>query len=329
MERTLFFINGEDTSFVRDWPGAGKHFQFKNVKQNHAFMNPRSVGRFAVCALLVALFTGCHSTRSPAEPRGPHLRVLTYNLNWGGPDAGAAAEIIRRSGADVVCLQETTPEWERLLREALRSEYPFAEFRSSKMRAGGGLAFLARKRGREVAYIPSDTGWFDGWMMAFDSAVGPVQILNVHLRPPVSDRGGWVSGYFTTREDRVRELERFYARRQPALPVLVAGDFNDGEDSRAVRWLERQGLINALPQFDRSTATWHWRVGAVTLRRRMDHILAAPVLQCRSARVIPGGASDHFAVEAVFVRAPEQARDEPGMDFARRCDWILTEHNWP
>jgi endonuclease/exonuclease/phosphatase family metal-dependent hydrolase len=227
--------------------------------------------------------------------------VLTYNVNWGGPGADLAADVIRRSGADIVCLQETTPEWERFLRDALRREYPFAEFRYSKLRAGGGLAFLTKKRGREVAYIPSDTGWFDGWIMAFGTALGPMQVLNIHLRPPVSDNGSWVSGYINTRDDRMHELERFYNRREPNLPLLVAGDFNDGENSRAVEWLESNGLINALPQFDRNTPTWQWRVGAVTLRRRMDHILASSPLHCCSARVLKAGASDHFPVEAVFV----------------------------
>ena len=106
----------------------------------------------------------------------------------------------------------------------------------------------------------------------------------------------------TTGDARLRELERFYARRDPTLPLLVAGDFNDGENSRAVEWLEGHGLVNALPQFDRRTPTWHWRVGVVTLRRRMDHILAPPSLPCSSAQVLQAGASDHFPVEAVFTR---------------------------
>ncbi len=265
----------------------------------------RSMSRYFLFAAFLVLTIGCRSTRAPEAPAGPHVRILTYNVNWGGPRPDQAAEIIRQSQADIVCLQETTPQWEQFLRQALAAEYSFAAFRNSKTRTGGGLAFLSRVTGREVAYIPSETGWFDGWVMAFDTAMGPVQVVNVHLRPPVSDSGSWVSGYLSTRDDRVREMERFYNRREPGLPTLVVGDFNDDDKSPVIAWLKARGMVNALPEFDRRTPTWQWRTSVLTLRRRMDHILYSPELHCAAARVIPAGASDHFPVEADFAkRAP-------------------------
>lgn len=250
---------------------------------------------------MACLLAGCHSPRQAHAPTGPHFRIVTYNVNWGGPRPDLAAEAIRQSGADIVCLQETTPEWEKFLRHTLRHDYHFSEFRHSQTRYGGGLAFLSKWRCSEVAYIPSQTGWFDGWIMKFETPVGPVQVLNVHLRPPVSDGGSWVSGYFSTRDDRVHEIELFYDKRTRGLPTLVVGDFNDTEGSRAVKKLEAEGFTNALAQFDRSTPTWRWRYGAISLKRRMDHILFSPGLECCSARVIPAGASDHLPVEAVFA----------------------------
>ena len=145
-------------------------------------------------------------------------------------------------------------------------------------------------------------GWFDGWILALDTAIGPVQVLNIHLRPPVSERGSWVSGYLFTGDDRLREMERFYSQRRPGLPTLVAGDFNDNPNSPVVRWLENQGMLNALPQFDRHAPTWEYRGSLVSLRRRMDHIVYSPELHCCSARVRRAGASDHFPVEAVFAK---------------------------
>ena len=252
-------------------------------------------------ACTLVLLCGCRSTRQAEAPAGAQLRVLTYNVNWAAPRPDLAVDIIRNSRADIVCLQETTPSWERYLRQAFGGEYSFTAFRDSKGRMGGGLAFLSRCPAREVAYVPSDTGWFDGWIMAFETAMGPVQVLNVHLRPPVSDGGSWVSGYLSTGDDRLREMERFYARRQPELPLLVTGDFNDGQNSSVVRWLEMREMVNALPQFDYRTPTWEWNTSVVTLRRRMDHIVYSPDLRCCSARVIKAGASDHYPVEAVFA----------------------------
>ncbi len=253
------------------------------------------------------LLAGCRSPRQAHAPTGPHFRIVTYNVNWGGPRPDLAAEAIRQSGADIVCLQETTPEWEKFLRHTLRNDYDFAEFRHSQTRYGGGLAFLSKFRCRELVYIPSATGWFDGWIMKFETPVGPVQVLNVHLRPPVSDRGSWVSGYFTTGDNRAQEIKLFYDKRARQLPTLVVGDFNDTEGSRSVKQLEAEGFTNALAQFDRSTPTWRWRYGVVSLKRRVDHIMFSPEMYCCSARVIPAGASDHFPVEAVFTaNAPVQ-----------------------
>jgi endonuclease/exonuclease/phosphatase family metal-dependent hydrolase len=261
----------------------------------------RQLIQFLAGAALVVCASGCRSVRPTETAMGPHFTVLTYNVNWGGPRPDLAAEIIKNSGADIVCLQETTPEWAQFLRQSLGSEYSFTEFRDSRLRSGGGLGFLSKIPAHEVAYIPSDTGWFDGWIMAFDTTNGPVQVLNVHLHPPVSENGSWVSGYLTTRDDRLAEIERFFAKRDPQRPTLVAGDFNDGEKSPAVEWLEKNKLANALPEFDHYSRTWEWKTSVITLSRRMDHILYSPELHCCSAQVLHAGASDHFPVQAVFT----------------------------
>jgi len=260
------------------------------------------MNRVIIVALLAVLAMGCRSTRQAENPIGSSFRILTYNVNWGGPRADLAAEVISQSEADIVCLQETTPQWEQFLRRELRGKYAFVEFRHSEYRTGGGLAFLSKVPAHEIAYIKSDTGWFDGWIMAFDTKTGPVQVLNVHLRPPVSDSGSWVSGYLSTGDDRLREMDRFYEKRATDLPIIVTGDFNDGQNSPVLRWLEKRNLINALPEFDSSTPTWQWNYRGLRLSRRMDHIVYSPALRCCAAQVIQAGASDHFPVQAVFTR---------------------------
>jgi endonuclease/exonuclease/phosphatase family metal-dependent hydrolase len=119
----------------------------------------------------------------------------------------------------------------------------------------------------------------------------------------VSDKGSWVSGYFTTGDDRRKEMERFFSARDSRVPTVVVGDFNDVESSQVVRWLEGRGMTNALPQFDHYSPTWEWQTSMITLKRRMDHILYSPELDCCAARVIPAGASDHFPVEAILMKA--------------------------
>jgi endonuclease/exonuclease/phosphatase (EEP) superfamily protein YafD len=261
----------------------------------------------ALCLLgFLVVLTGCRSVRPPETARGAHFRLMTYNVNWGGPSPMSAVDVIRREKPDIVCLQETTAEWEKLLRAALSRDYQHITFRSSKGRAGGGLGFLSKTPPTESAYIPSDTGWFDGWIMSFSTDAGPVQVLNVHLRPPVSDQGSFgVSGYLFTDDDRQREIKRFYAAGRTDVPMIVAGDFNDGQGSGVLRWLKSKGMQNALPEFDRRTPTWEWQTSMIKLHRRMDHIVYAPELYCYEARVVRAGESDHFPVVGVFGRRDE------------------------
>lgn len=263
--------------------------------------------------VIVRLFTaalffcaGCTAPRSPEKPAGRHFKILTYNVNWGVPGANDTIQAIRQADADIVCLQETNHHWERLLQHELADQYPHQVYRESVGRMGGGLAFLSKKKGETIAYVRSVTGWFDGWAMRFPTQVGHVQVLNVHLQPQVEDDGQFTL-HSLHRSDaiHIKEIQRFHAPLESgerAAPVIVAGDFNEGESGGGVRLLESKGFTNALPEFDRCTPTWAWDFGLVTWRLRLDHVMYER-LYCFEAKVIKGGVSDHQPVLAVFGKA--------------------------
>ena len=114
---------------------------------------------YVVCLIACFLLVGCRSARQVEELSANSFRLVSYNVNWGGAGAEGVAKIIRESEAEIVCLQETTPDWEGFLRRSAGRDYPFEKFKESKDRMGGGLAFLSKVPAREVAYIPSETGW--------------------------------------------------------------------------------------------------------------------------------------------------------------------------
>jgi len=267
-------------------------------------------------ACLAAL--GCAPTRKPAEPTGPHFSVLTYNVNFGGPRPDLAAEAIRNADADVVALQETNPAWERFLRPRLEERYAHVRFRHCG--GAGGMAFLSKWPLRERAYARPEAGWFPGWVVEIQTPVGPVQFLNVHLRPPVSGRGSvGIGPYFSTKPIRLAEVQALHKRLEPGKPTIILGDFNEDDSGRAVRWLRGQGMTDALREFDRRTSTWRWRTRYLTLRHRLDHILYSPELHCLSAGVVKAGGSDHYPVIALFQKAREgEAPAEPPSGSAPR-----------
>jgi endonuclease/exonuclease/phosphatase (EEP) superfamily protein YafD len=127
-----------------------------------------------------------------------------------------------------------------------------------------------------------------------------VQALDVHLRPPMSDGGSWVAGYFSTRDDRREEIAAFFTALDPGLPTIIAGDFNEDAQGRAIAFLADKGLRSALPQVDPRAKTWRWQTKLGKLRMMLDHVVYGPGLELRGAEVLDRGTSDHLPVLVVL-----------------------------
>jgi endonuclease/exonuclease/phosphatase (EEP) superfamily protein YafD len=251
---------------------------------------------------VVSLSHCAHATRTArAAPGGtPTLKVVAYNLNYGiAGDEETLAAI--DSGADVVFLEETSPEWEDAIRRAVGRTWPYQAYLHAP--AAGGMAVLSKRPLETKEALPNPRGWFGALRVVTQTPIGPLQALVVHLHPPVTDDGDWVRGYLSTSPRRRAELETWLPSLDPGIPTLVAGDFNEGTSGEAVRWLEANGLRTALPEFHPSAKTWQWPVGPLLLSAQLDHVAYDSRLEPLDARVIPSGRSDHFPVLAEFIRA--------------------------
>jgi endonuclease/exonuclease/phosphatase family metal-dependent hydrolase len=150
--------------------------------------------------------------------------------------------------------------------------------------------------------LPSVHGPFFAWRLVLDTSGGPLQVLHVHLRPAISDGGSWVVGYFSTRDDRERELAWHLARLDPSLPTLVVGDFNEELDGRAMRLTARLGYTDAIAPFEGAKRTWQWPVGPFTLRFQLDHLLFDAHFEPLAAGIVEAGRSDHKPIWADLAR---------------------------
>ncbi len=271
---------------------------------------PSRAGLVIVVAVTFAALAACADSqpRAPAPAaaadRSKTLTVMSYNVNFGLEGDAAGLEAIRGGGADVVVLQETTAGWERSIRDGLADLYPHMRFRHCC--GAGGLAFLSRHPFTEREYVePVPGGWFPAWRVVVSAPLGAVQILAVHLHPPLDDNGSIVAGYFPSKKVRRREIETFapLLDAEPDLPALVVGDFNEDERGLALRVLAGRGLITVLPTFQPDADTWQWQTSLGPVKSRLDHVVADPRLVALDARVLRIGRSDHFPVVATFRRA--------------------------
>lgn len=264
--------------------------------------------------LTIALAAGCESSSPPgastAEPTSfraaappvfaagegeVRLTVATYNINFGNGHDPNTIDVIAALDTDVILLQETTEASEAAIRAVLADRYP--EIRFHHCCRAGGLGILSRFPIVEDGILEPTVGPFPAYWARLKTRGGDVLVLDVHLRPPMSDGGSWVVGYFSTRDDRMREMGTFFSQLPSHdLPMIVAGDFNENEDGRAIELLGRKGLKSALPRFAPKANTWHWTVAGSELRMMLDHVLTAEPLVPVSASVRTEGVSDHYPV---------------------------------
>ena len=97
-------------------------------------------------ALLLLCLTGCahapRTTKAPA-PGAPTLTVLTYNVNFGLAGDETTLQTLTGTDADLVLLQETTPEWETVVRARVKTTWPYQTWHHSA--GAGGLAVLSKR----------------------------------------------------------------------------------------------------------------------------------------------------------------------------------------
>lgn len=227
------------------------------------------------------------------------LRVMSYNVNFGveGDPAGVAA--IAEAHPDIVLLQETTAAWQATLTAA----FPDAHARfvpPSGDWAASGIGVLSNVPILSVDVLTPETAGalFAAYRIVVEHHGKRIQLLDVHLRPPMSEGGSWVVGYFSTREIRERELAWHLAKLDPALPTIIAGDFNEEVDGLAIQYAVARGYTDAIAHFAGARRTWEWPLGSITLRFQLDHILVDERVEALDAGIVEAGRSDHKPIWA-------------------------------
>lgn len=263
--------------------------------------------------LLAAPVIACAApTRTPRDalPGEQVLRVASYNVNYGLAGDPSTLAAVFASRADVICLQETTPRWEAHLRKAAKGRYPHLWFHTG--RGAGGMAVLSKHPiGSAEAHPVTDPGWFAAGQVIVDVAGRDVQLMVLHLRPPVSDSGSFVVGFFESDDVHRHEIASHFEHLHPELPTVVLGDFNEDADGDAIEWLEEKGFTNTLPLFDPDADTWRWKTRLMMLEDDLDHILVDRRFEPIRARVDRIGRSDHLPVVADLVLKPAPAEKKP------------------
>ncbi len=228
--------------------------------------------------------------------------LMTYNVNQGNPDPDSSMAAIESADADVVVLQETNAAWQTRLEKRFSKRYPHRAFHP---RSFGGLSVLSKHPIKSDELFAQARGSFSpSERLVVETPLGDVQILNVHLRPNV-DRGNWLLGWKTTPPIRLREIETYWKKLSRTMPTIIAGDFNELPDGKAVEFLADKGLARVPTK---GPTTWHHVIQVGTkkvsaLSMDIDHVVVDGFFNVTDAHVIDAGASDHRPVVVTLERA--------------------------
>jgi endonuclease/exonuclease/phosphatase family metal-dependent hydrolase len=258
---------------------------------------------FVFAGALLGYCSGCGAP--PLSPREPtpgvfHFTIASYNVEQYDFDDSDTVRAVGGIDVDVLCLQETTPNWVEVLQERYGDDYEYQLYRPKDESSAGGFTMFSRFPIEEISYRPGPNNWHPAWHVRVDTPAGPFLVMNIHLRGILSGYDSDIDGFLNVDEDHRATIESFTENRAD-YPTLAIGDFNEDEEGPAIHYLEAQGFENVLPLFHPGQGTWHYPSIAGQFDKALDHILYDDAFFVPlNAYVLRKGDSDHIPVVAHF-----------------------------
>lgn len=266
-------------------------------------MSATHIARFA---LLGTLLPGCATMRGTPESRpAGSTRIMVYNIHAGKDAAGTdnlagVAELVRRTGADLVLLQEVDRGTRRsgsVDQPAVLAERTglHVSFGSALDYDGGkyGVAILSRWPivAETLIHLPVSPAQTraggsheprGALRVVVASPAGRVALINTHLDATGDDR------WRRQEADTIVSLAAQARRGEPL--VIVGGDFNSTPESAVQGAVRADGLRDAWTTCATGDGLTY---PADAPTKRIDYLFLTSDIGCAGARVLETRVSDH------------------------------------
>jgi endonuclease/exonuclease/phosphatase (EEP) superfamily protein YafD len=239
-----------------------------------------------------ALMSGRASAQEPPASKcvDDPLRVVTANAWFANADHAALVAWLSRSDADIIALQEITPQWALAL-ESLARTYPYRKVIPRE--DPYGIALLSRWPIDAVQSMDFAGDGLPSLVANVDVHGRTLQVIALHTRWPVLPQ-------LQVARDRALQQAAALALARPDATILL-GDLNLTPYAPAfAKIVAESGLEDAL-----AGEAWRptWQAGFWPLALPIDHVLV-PRRACVTGQEIgPGVGSDHRPLQ-VTLRLP-------------------------
>jgi vancomycin resistance protein VanJ len=223
--------------------------------------------------------------------RGVEVDVLTYNVQRRNNDYASIERILREQDADIVALQEVTPQLIEYLDQNLTDLYPY-QVVPGRRRMEHIQMILSRWA------IDASNGQYEVMRGVVDLEDTGVELVvySVQLTNPLSDDG---EGFDDSSRAQQAEMIRTLAAEEEE-PVIILGDFNmtDATDEyRNFTAIYTDVYRRTTRGFGATFPNWEYRNPTVDFLPsliRLDYAFASRDIDTMAARVIYDGFSDHY-----------------------------------
>ena len=250
------------------------------------FNDERSMFVCFVCCIILCLFLRTRPAFFATPQASPSFSVMNCNLSLGNSAIyDTTIHAIIENNADVISMQEVTPDWHDALKanKRLNAQYPYdtiivrMDFH--------GLALFSKYPFSQVntfnyQNIPNLAG-----CIYHDSLKKDIYIISSHTEPPLSlsayDR---IESHLDTIAQFIKKLNK---------PVITLGDYQVMPWSSEVVKFRRKANLNDSRRDMLPTGDFPY-----------DHIFYSNALQCTDFRSIGKSISDHLGIIGEYQLAP-------------------------
>jgi vancomycin resistance protein VanJ len=224
------------------------------------------------------------------------LTIMTYNTGCGLVEPDNLVAALLASNADIIALEETTPEEVPLLDAALSEAYPYRVLYGYGI---PGIGLLSRYPIVEHELFDLSARIFPYLRARLDVEGRPLTLIAAHPPPPGFDRRR--ISYATPGRPDFPLLADVAVSNSP---TLLIGDFNTSDQSESYRQLTEAGLRDAFREAGWGFGLTFPASGAnISLPPlvRIDYIWYTPDFRAMRAWTGPDAGSDHLPVMAQLI----------------------------
>ena len=222
-------------------------------------------------------------TRATPSAGQPILRGVSFNVLQGNLEFSQVARFLRNAAADIIVLQEVTPDWEPTLR-SLQDVYPQQFIRGREDSKGAALIAKSSAANLRFEKMP-DQKQIGAVAADLNFAGRHVTVFGIHSHKPTAAKGA------ASQQRYFHWLaERAAAVRAGGNAFLVAGDFNATPWCRNLRTFALESQLLDTSGGILFGATWSF---FLPHRLTIDHAFVSPDFHLVSRRVGPALGSDH------------------------------------